>query len=296
MPDTQPQPNTAPDARAIRCRAIAAEDLDAVGQLLARGFPERSLDYWRQGLEVLRDRPAIADTPRYGFMIEDGGQVHGVLLTLYVPGRPNGAQRCHLSSLYVDPDYRHLALHLDRASTRDKTTTYVNISPAEHTRKFIAALGYVSLNEDTVLALPWLSAPRPGVRVAAYTPADDARLTAGEARLAADHLALGCHVLVAADGAGASVFVFQNKPLPGVKKGAVHVIYTPSMERLVHLTGPLGRALLPRGIAAWKLDAAAVPRGLVGRAFTGRSARWAKGPNPPGPNDLSYSELVIFGP
>ena len=32
----------------IRCREIGIADLDAIADLLARGFPIRSRDYWRR--------------------------------------------------------------------------------------------------------------------------------------------------------------------------------------------------------------------------------------------------------
>ena len=285
MPDTQAPP---PVTTAIRCRLIEDADLVAVAELLARGFPERTVAYWRNGLERLRALPA-GHHPRYGYLLEDNGRIGGVLLTLYAPGLD--APRCNLSSWYVEPDYRHLAMHLDRAATRNRATTYVNISPADHTRKLIKALGYVPLNEDTVIVLPWLSAIR-GIKAEAYGPEHDAVLTAHETRLARDHVAWGCIALVASG----KLFVFQHKRLPGLPHGAVHVLYASSHDDLVHLAGPLGRALLSHGIFVWKIDGAAVPRGLVGKHFTGRSARWAKGPNPPALNNLSYTELAVFGP
>ncbi len=284
MPDS----NAPPVAAAIRCRLITDADLAAVADLLARGFPERTVTWWQAGLDRLKALPA-GDHPSYGYLLEDGAHIGGVLLTLYAPGLD--APRCNLSSWYVEPDYRHLAMHLDRAATRDRATTYVNVSPAEHTRKLIQALGYVSLNEDTVIALPWLSAVR-GVKAEPYTPAHDKVLTPHEARLARDHMLWGCIILVA----GKKLFVFQHKPLPGLPRGAVHVLYASSNDDLTRLAGPLGRALLRHGIFVWKIDGASAPRGLVGRLFKGRSARWAKGPNPPARNNLSYTELAVFGP
>ena len=286
---TQKVPDTAvsPVAAAIRCRLIEDADLDAVAELLARGFPDRSAGYWRSGLERLRALPA-GDYPRYGYVLEDGARLGGVLLTIYTPDLD--APRCNLSSWYVDPDYRHLAMHLDRAATRERKTTYLNISPAEHTRKLIQALGYVSLNEDTVIALPW-SSPSRGAKVEAYGARHDEVLSPFEARLARDHLAWGCIALVAGD----KLFVFQHKRLPGIAYGAVHVLYCPSPDDLIYLAGPLGRALLKQGVFLWKIDGPAVPKGLIGWHFTGRSARWTKGPNPPHLNNLSYTELAVFG-
>jgi hypothetical protein len=231
-------------------------------------------------------------------VLDHGGELRGVLLTLFTPGRPEDQPLCQLSSWYIDPEYRHLAMQVDKAATRLKSATYLNISPAPNTRNLIAALGYRSLNEDTVLALPWLSPLRPGVSVSAYdSKAHNALFTdPHHAALCADHQPLDCWVLVATDRGRALPFILQRKPLPGLPVGVAHLIYTPSMDDLVHLAGPLGRAMIGRGVFLWKLDGDVMPAGLAGRKFAGRSARWAKGAYPPGPNDLSYSELVIFGP
>jgi len=284
MPDT-----SVPVLSAIRCRAIEDADLGGVAACLARNFPERTEAWWLAGLHRLRDRPAIDGVPRYGVCLDDNGRIGGVLLTIHAPH----VKRCNLSSWAIDPDYRQYAMQVDRAATRGKDVTYLNISPAEHTRKLISALGYVSLNEDTVLCAPWLSLPRPGVGVTEWTA--DAPMEGYEAQLARDHAAWGWIVLVVTENGRSRPFVFQPKPLPGISRGAVQALYAPSTDDLARLAGPIGRALLKRGIWLLKLDGAAVPKGITGRAFKGRSARWAKGPNPPHLNDLSYTELAIFG-
>jgi len=284
MPDT-----SVPALSAIRCRAIDDADLPAVAGCLARNFRERGEAWWLRGLNRLRDRAAIDDAPRYGVLLEDNGYVAGVLLTIHAPH----VKLCNLSSWAIDPDYRQYAMQVDRAATRGKDVTYLNISPAEHTRRLISALGYVSLNEDTVLCAPWLSPPRPGVRVTPWTP--DAPLDGHEAQLARDHAQWGWTVLVVTENGRSRPFVFQPKPLPGISRGTAQVLYAPSTDDLARLSGPIGRALLKRGVWLLKFDGAAVPKGVAGHVFRGRSARWAKGPNPPHLNDLSYTELAIFG-
>jgi hypothetical protein len=232
-----------------------------------------------------------------GHVLEADDGIVGVLLTLYRPDRREGEALCNLSSWHVDPDYRHLGMMLDRAATRDKAVTYLNISPEAHTRPLIKAMGYASLNEDTLIVLPFLSRPVPGVRIDVYDPLKHDGPLGDRARLARDHAAMGCRVLCAKEADGRlSLFVFQDKPLPGLRKGAAHLIHTEDMQALVRLAGPLGRALAAQGRFVWKIDGAAMPKGLFGVAFKGRSARWAKGAHPPGPNDFAYSELVIFGP
>jgi hypothetical protein len=85
----------------IRCGEIATADLDAVADLLTRGFTIRSREYWMCGLrrQSLRDVPE--GFPRFGYMLDHEGKPVGVLLLLY-SARDNGSGtsiRCNLSGL-----------------------------------------------------------------------------------------------------------------------------------------------------------------------------------------------------
>jgi hypothetical protein len=57
----------------IRCREIAASDIDAVAELLTRGFVGRSRDYWMQGLRRQAEREVPLGYPRFGFMLDNEG-------------------------------------------------------------------------------------------------------------------------------------------------------------------------------------------------------------------------------
>ena len=56
----------------IRCREIGIADLDAIADLLTRGFPIRSRDYWIDGLQRLSVRETPDSFPRFGYMLEHG--------------------------------------------------------------------------------------------------------------------------------------------------------------------------------------------------------------------------------
>ena len=70
-------------ARKIRCREIAAGDVDAVADLLTRGFPGRPRAYWLAGLERQAARAVPDGYPRYGYLLEAAGAVVGALLLMY---------------------------------------------------------------------------------------------------------------------------------------------------------------------------------------------------------------------
>jgi hypothetical protein len=56
-----------------RFREIVESDLDAIGDLLTRGFQHRSRDYWMCGLHRQAVRPLPPGAPRYGYLIESNG-------------------------------------------------------------------------------------------------------------------------------------------------------------------------------------------------------------------------------
>lgn len=119
----------------IRCREIGPADLDAIADLLTRGFAGRSRDYWMGWVQRQSVRALPEGFPRFGYMLDHEGTPVGVLLSLYT-ARDNAAVasiRCNLSSWYVDPAFRNYAPMLSSVAQRHKQVTYVNINPAHWT-------------------------------------------------------------------------------------------------------------------------------------------------------------------
>ena len=75
----------------IRCREISETDIDAVADLLTRGFVGRSREYWMQGLRRQAAREVPNGYPRFGYMLDNDGVPVGVLLLLYTT-RTDGAE------------------------------------------------------------------------------------------------------------------------------------------------------------------------------------------------------------
>lgn len=86
------------EARKVRCREIGDADIDAVSDLLTRGFPGRRRDYWLRGLHRHGARELPEGCPRYGYLLESGGHPVGALLLLYAARRPGTEQilRCNV--------------------------------------------------------------------------------------------------------------------------------------------------------------------------------------------------------
>src|SRR5580692_10443639 len=66
----------------VRCRQIRQSDLDAVADLLARGFPAKPRKYWTSALDRLAGRSAPEGCPPFGYLLEAEGAVVGALLLI----------------------------------------------------------------------------------------------------------------------------------------------------------------------------------------------------------------------
>jgi hypothetical protein len=87
----------------IRSRQIDARDVDAVANLLARGFALRTRGYWQRRS---RSSPHIRRPPgfpKYGYLLESDGAPVGVILLIFsaVPSAAGTTIRCNVSSWYV---------------------------------------------------------------------------------------------------------------------------------------------------------------------------------------------------
>ena len=286
----------------IRCREIGIADLDAVADLLTRGFVWRSRDWWIAGLRRQAVRDVPGGFPRFGYMLDHGGTPVGVLLLIYT-ARDNGegiSIRCNLSSWYVEPGFRNYAPMLSRVAQRHKHVTYVNISPARWTWRTIEAQGFRAYCRGLFFSFPVLSRPTKGMRVE-IVPRDASvvdGLSEADVAILARHAACGCVSLVcrAADDR-AFPFVLQTMRIKErIAPPAMQLIYCHDVADYVTCAGAIGRFLLWRGVVAVALDANGPMNDLVGHYRETHRRKFFKGPQRPRLADLSDSELVIYGP
>jgi hypothetical protein len=283
----------------VVCRAIEERDLPNVLDCLMRGFPERRRDFWTRGLARLGARPPVADYPRYGHLLEVGGRVVGVLLQIFtIRETPSGRMvRCNMSSWCVDPDYRSYAHPLHARAVARREVTYLTVTAAPHTVAALKAFGYRASSEGQVIFAPLLSRSQPGARVVEYAPGrpEAARLSGEDARLLADHAALGCIALIGLAENDARPLIFQPRTIWRTLIPCVHVIYCREASDLTRFGFAYGRHLARRGRFFVLADALGPIPGLAGRYVPGREPRYYKGPQPPSPLDLADTELVILG-
>jgi hypothetical protein len=284
-----------------RFREIQDSDLDAIGDLLTRGFVHRSRDYWMHGLHRQGTRSLPPDVPRYGYMLEHQDAPVGCLLLIYSSKIIDGeaATCCNVSSWYVDPEFRNYAALFASMTQKCKDVTYSNVTPAVTTWPILDAQGFVPYCRGLYFSVPILSRGGHGVAVEAVT--QDTAFIAGlpEADLALlkRHAEYGCLSLVCRTADEALPFIFFSLrihhgivPLPATLLG-----YCRSMDDYVKCAGAIGRHLLRRGKPIVIVDANGAMMGLPGVYSEVRGRKYFKGPRRPRLGDLADTELAIYG-
>jgi hypothetical protein len=286
-----------------RCREITETDLDAVADLLTRGFVGRSRDYWMQGLRRQAARTVPQGYPRFGYMLDNGGTPVGVLLLLYTFRDEGGEPSiyCNLSSWYVEPAFRNYATLLTKIAQRHKEVTYLNISPATWTWPIIEAQGFASYCSGLFFSIPILSSLARGMTVETLAP--DTRAVEGlsdaEVELLTRHARYGCLSLVCRRPGGLAV-PFILMPMR-IRRGwiappAMQLIYCRDIAEFVECAGAVGRSLVWHGKVSVILDANGPVAGLAGLFSRARGRKYFKGPHRPRLSDLTDTELVLYGP
>jgi hypothetical protein len=276
-----PAATPAPATR-VRCRQIAAEELDTLAGLLLEGFPRTTHAYWTDGFARLRALPLIEGVPRFGYVLETEAAIVGVILM--IPSRRGDRIVANLSSWYVKPQWRSHSTMMISMATKLKHVTYVNISPAPHTIPLMDAQGfkqYVHGRSAVVAAFGFASG-----KVSAAIPND-----LPEREMLRDHAAFGCISIVCEKDGVASPFVFKPRKLDRPPFKAAELIYSRSEETFRECAPALARWLLLRGMLAMFVDGKSPA--LLSHYVDGKEPRYFRGPHVP--TDLAYTEKVIFG-
>jgi hypothetical protein len=287
----------------IRCREISGTDIDAVADLLTRGFVGRSREYWMQGLRRQAAREVPEGYPRFGYVLDNDGLAVGVLLLLYTSRIDGGeaAIQCNLSSWYVEPAFRNYAPLLTKIAQRNKEVTYLNISPATWTWPIIEMQGFNSYCSGLFFSIPALSRVALGMSVEIVSPDTSAieGLPQSDVELLTRHAHYGCVSLVCRAASGAP-FPFILSPLR-IRRGwiappAMQLIYCRDIAEYVRCAGAIGRALIRQRKLSVIVDANGPVPGLVGIFSRARGRKYFKGPHRPRLADLTDTELVLYGP
>jgi hypothetical protein len=287
-------------SKGLRCREIEERDMEDIVALLAKGFTARSRKYWARALHRLSHHPTPPGLPKLGYLLEYAGKPVGVLLLIcsHVATAADAGIRCNVSSWYVEPAFRSFASLLVLRSLKHNHVTYLNISPAPHTRATIEAQGFSRYCNGQLLALPMLSrqSAELSIEPIGSVPRPDDPAAAAEFDLLKAHADLGCISLWCRSDDRVYPFAFLPRR---VAKGFIPVaqlVYCREHHDFVRFARPLGRYLAARGRPLVLLDATGPIAGLPGRYFAGNGPKYFKGPNPPRLGDLAFIESVLFGP
>ena len=281
----------------IRARQITEADVETVVNLLTRGFKVRSRHYWQRALTKLRTHPTPAGFPKFGHLLESDGTTVGGILQIFsaIPTATGWRMRCNLSSWYVEPKFRSYASMLVSQAIKYQNVTYMNISPATHTRPIVEAQGFSRYSDGQFVSVPALntSCVDSDAQVTSIDAPLDVHFYSFELDLLAKHKAHGCLSLWCKTSTGAHPFAF----LPRVAKGVIscaQLIYCRDIQDFIQFACPIGRYLTARGRPLVIIDSSGPIPGLVGKYFSNKVPKYFKGPDRPGFGDLAYTEAVMF--
>jgi hypothetical protein len=225
----------------VRCRQIAPSDLEALADLLTRGFTRSTRDYWTRGFARMAALPLIEEVPRFGYLLENDGAMVGVILLISaMSGSGDTAHiRSNLSSWYVEPEFRGHSTLLISMAAKLKHVSYLNISPAPHTLKTLETQGFKRYNDGQFACVPALGWG--GGRVLTPAPGHP------DYDLLAAHAGYGCESVTCEKDGTLFPFVFKPRHLAMPPVRVMELIYCRSMGDFAHCAGALGRHFLKRG-------------------------------------------------
>lgn len=260
-------------------------------RLLSEGFPERTGDFWREGL--LRATPIARRLGHpIGQILVSKGVPSGIILT-FMSSRPDRSLPVvNLSAWYLAEAKRFLAPGMLKSVTTE-LATYTDLTPTYQVARVSEALGFRAMTQASAVA---------PLAVAALVPSRHSEivqwrtlgLSDAIAQMAEDHERLGCIVL--------GVRVRDQKDLVIVRRSrylrlpATEVVYA-SRSTLRAAAGPIARTLLRQGIVNLLYDcgvrADALPLSIFRRSHM---QRLIKGDDFEDRIDYAWSELVFLNP
>jgi hypothetical protein len=282
----------------IRARQITEADFDAVVDLLTRGFAARGRRYWERALAKLKSHPTPCDLPKYGYLLDSDGTAVGIVLRIFstVPAAGGSRLRCNLSSWYVEPEFRSHASMLIRQAIKHKDVTYLNVSPALHTRSTVEAQGFRPYTTGQFVCAPALSGAcgERKTRVFGIDRLPEAHYEPHELAVMLAHREHGCMSLWCESPRRAYPFMFMPRLVKSVLP-CVQLVYCREMQDFVRMARPIGLYLAARGRPLAIVDALGPMPGLVGRYVDGKLPKYFKGSDRPSLGDLAFTEAAMFG-
>jgi hypothetical protein len=280
----------------LRSREVTDGDVGTLAKFLGKGLGYSS-DHFLQILNRLAEHPTPAGFPKYGYVLEDERRIVGAILLIFSKIWMDGAPRvrCHVTSWYVEPEFRLYATLFISKALRNKDVTYINVSARPATRPIIKAQGFLQYSNGQFLAFPalsfWSKSKDNRVEIVAGDLSPSAPFERHELELLKAHTRYGCICLWCVTPDRAYPFVFHQRLFKGFLPG-VQLIFCRDIDSFVRFGGPLGLFLAARGRFIVRIDSNGPISGLTGKYIDGMEPRYYKGQRPR-LGDLSYTQTVM---
>jgi hypothetical protein len=278
----------------IRSREITGADVYTLAGLFGSGLGYSS-QHFLQILEQLRQHQTPAGFPKYGYVLLNDNRIVGAILLIFSTTWSEGVPsiRCHVTSWYVEPDFRPFAaLFFSKALNHDDVT-YINVSARPATVPIITAQGFKKYSNGQFVAVPalQLQSDREHAEIIEAERAPNAQFETYERDLLETHARYGCISLWCTTSDRAYPFVFHPRKFRGFIPG-VQLVFCRDIQDFVRFARPLGLYLAARGKVLVRIDSNGPIPGLAGKYFDGMEPRYYKGPKPR-LGDLAYTQTVM---
>jgi hypothetical protein len=284
-----------------RIREISDNDVEAIADLLTRGFVHRPREYWLRGLRRQGTRSLPPEVPRYGYLLENEGVPVGCLLLIYSSKIIDGeiAACCNVSSWYVDPAFRNYAALFASMTQKRKDVTYFNVTPAAATWPILEAQGFRPYCRGLYFSVPVLSRNGRGMTISAVGPDTPpiAGLPDADLDMLKRHADYGAVSLVCRSTEAVLPFIFfpLRKRRGVIPVPALQLGYCRGIPEYVSCAGAIGRYLLRQGKPVIIVDADEPLAGLAGFYSDAHGRKYFRGPQRPRLGDLADTEFALYG-
>jgi hypothetical protein len=278
----------------IYSREIVDADVDTLAKFLGKGLGYSSQRFL-QILQRLRQHPTPAGFPKFGFVLQNDKTIVGAILLIYSTIWSEGVPyiRCHVTSWYVEPDFRAYATLFFSKALKNTNVTYINVSARPSTVPIIMAQGFMKYSNGQFVAVPILLSRSDDnhVEIIEGERQPNTQFEPSERELLLAHANYGCISLWCTTPDRAYPFVFQRRKFRGLFPG-VQLVYCRDVQDFVRFAKPLGLFLASRGIVLVRIDSNGPIAGLIGKYFEGMEPRYYKG-SKPSLGDLAYTQTVM---
>jgi hypothetical protein len=292
----------APEQVSATTMQIDQSNISIAIELLMRGLPSTSKEFWEQGLTRMQashaHRVAGEDI---GQLIYAKGEPVGIGLTA-INHQPTGelkeaGRRVNFASWYFEPAHRFRLPFMLNKMLRDKKSVFTDLTPTPTVWPILTSLGFQPLNQGVnAVCIPVASVYHAKSHaVIDWEQTDTTRFPETLVNMFEEHQTYGCWPFVIETAETRVPILVKPCRIKGIP--AAQIIYSPDNQILSEAIGSLCRKLARRGLLTLLID---IPEGAQQRLspvsipITTRRRRFIKNGEQTNRTDYTYSELVFF--